>query len=418
MHAAGIDQAKGKTMRKAERGSQIADQLARRLAPLAIAIGFLIALVPPTIYYVMESRELKSKATYYAQNLSDQLQDFVLESPGLWKYQAQKYLMVLHGFLANKEIAAIHILDESGRPITQFEYSSAEKDRAWGGRYTQAGAAPLVFNNHILGEVQVRVLMHLLLLRTFFFLLLSTVIGISLAWVAYRFPVKTVARLEKEIQDLMHRLHHLSSKLMVVQEEERKRVAMEIHDGLATTLSAIKLSVQSVINDMHLNTATPEPLKKLISTTQLAIDESRRIMNVLHPSTLDALGIVATIKEFCRHHQQIYSSITIARQIEVEEGDVPEAIKGVIFRIMQEAFHNIVRHSKAERVNLSLIKTDNVIEFTVSDNGTGFDLNAELSGNQGLGLISIKERTEGAGGSIIIESVIGVGTIIRSFWPA
>ena len=156
-------------MPKAQNKHHIAGQLARRLRPLAAAIGLIIVLVPPLIYFFINSRELKYTATYYAQDLSDQLQEFILESPTLWKYQAQKYLSVMHGFLPHKEITTIRIFDNSGEPITQYDYSIAEMKRTWWNRYAQAGTALIEFNNRVIGKIRVNVSMRATLFHTFFF---------------------------------------------------------------------------------------------------------------------------------------------------------------------------------------------------------------------------------------------------------
>ena len=407
-------------MPKAHSKHHIADQLSRRMLPLTAAIGLIIVIVPPLIYYLINSRELRHTATYYAQELSDQLQEFILESPTLWRYQAQKYLRVLHGFLPHKDITTIRIFDDSGVAITQYEYRVAKMNRAWWNRYDQAGTAPIEFNNQVLGRIHVSVSMRATLIQTFFFLLISSAIGVTLALLTYHYPVNTVARLEMQLQDLMQKLQFLSSKLITVQEEERKKIAWEIHDNLATTLSAIKFNAQGALHDTPQDSAATESLKSLISNIQLTIDESRRIMTGLHPYVLDDLGIVATIEWFCKDYQALYTGITIEARIEVGEGDVPDAIKGVIFRILQEALLNIARHSKAGCVTLSLIKTDKVIELTVADDGTGFDLNQTPYSNPslpGLGLISMDARVANSGGVFVIEPIRAEGTMIRASWP-
>jgi signal transduction histidine kinase len=407
-------------MPKAQNKHHIADQLARRLRPLAAAIGLIIVLVPPLIYFFINSRELRYTATYYAQDLSDQLEEFILESPTLWKYQLQKYLRVMHRFLPNKEITTIRIFDNSGEPITQYEYSVAELNRFWWNHYAQGGNALIEFNNQVLGTIHVRVSMRATLIYTFFYLMISSAIGVTLALLSYHYPVNVVERLEMQIHDLMQKLQFLSSKLIAVQEEERKKTAWEIHDNLATTLSAIKFDAQSALHDIQQDSAAAESLRSLISAIQLVIDESRRIMTGLYPYVLDDLGIVATIEWFCRDYQALYRSITIEARIEVGEGDVPDAVKGVIFRILQETLNNIARHSKAECVTLSLIKTDKIIELTVADDGTGFDLNQTPYSNPflpGLGLISMNERAANSGGTFVIESLKDEGTMIRTSWP-
>jgi signal transduction histidine kinase len=117
--------------------------------------------------------------------------------------------------------------------------------------------------------------------------------------------------------------------------------------------------------------------------------------------------------------QQTYSGIHIEKEIDIQENEVPETLKTVIYRISQEAMNNIAKHSKASIVSLSLKKKGGAVKLTIQDNGRGFDLEAALSAEsyqKGLGLSSMRERAELSGGSFSIESMIGKGTTIRAQW--
>jgi signal transduction histidine kinase len=106
--------------------------------------------------------------------------------------------------------------------------------------------------------------------------------------------------------------------------------------------------------------------------------------------------------------------------MQIEESEIPSALKVVIYRIIQEAMNNIAKHSKADLVRLSLRKMDRRMEVTIQDNGLGFNLeqvNSQESTRKGLGLSSMKERTELSAGSFSIESEDARGTIIRASWP-
>ena len=223
-------------------------------------------------------------------------------------------------------------------------------------------------------------------------------------------------RAEEALRESERRLRSLSSKLLTAQEEERKRIAGEIHDSISSSLSAVKYGLENALQQTEQGKTTPESLKALISMTQNAVEESRRIMTDLRPSILDDLGIVSTIGWFCRGFEKTYSNIRIEKGIALEESEVPEPLKIVIFRVMQEAFHNIAKHGKAEQVNLGLGKRDRVIELTIKDNGVGFDLDS-ANFRKGLGLTSMRERAELSGGSFKIESIRGAGTMIRASWP-
>ncbi len=161
-------------------------------------------------------------------------------------------------------------------------------------------------------------------------------------------------------------------------------------------------------------------LESIFPVLQEAIQEARRIPMALRPPLLDDIGILPTINWFCRQFQATSSHIRIKQEINIKESEVPDSLKTVIFRVLQEAMNNIAKHSKADRVNLSLRKMDGVIELGIQDNGQGFnpgEARFRAGTTRGLGLDSMKERTELSGGSFSIESSKGTGTVIRATWP-
>jgi PAS domain S-box-containing protein len=221
-------------------------------------------------------------------------------------------------------------------------------------------------------------------------------------------------RAEQELKESAERLKYLSAQLLITQEKERKLIANEIHDSLGSSLGAIKFRVEQVLQ----NGGIGDP-ENIIPFIQKTIEESRRIQMALRPSTLDDLGILPTLNWLCREFQKTYSSIHIKTQFNIEEKDVPDILKTVIYRICQEAFNNIAKHSKAKVARLSLRKSDQ-IELVIEDDGQGFNLEKMLStenDNRGLGLTSMRERTELSRGLFAIQSIHGSGTAIRVSWP-
>ena len=214
----------------------------------------------------------------------------------------------------------------------------------------------------------------------------------------------------------------LTNKLLSVEERERKRIANELHDSLGQSLNSIKFKVEDILQQTNAKRAetNAESLEIIIPLIQQSIEEVRRIAMDLRPSVLDDLGILATLAWFCREFQKIYPGIHIEKQTDIQEHEVPEFLKAVAYRIAQEALNNILKHSKADLVSLSLRKTNHAIELTIQDNGQGFDVQEVLSmesSMRGLGLSSMRERAELSGGSFVIESARGKGTVIRASWP-
>ena len=228
--------------------------------------------------------------------------------------------------------------------------------------------------------------------------------------------------LEEELRESENRLRAVSSQLLSIQENERKRIAMELHDGIGQMLTAVKFKVENILQERGKGKAglKIKSLETIIPMVRESVEEVRRIQMDLRPSTLDDLGILATLEWFCREYQKIYSHIHIEKEIGLREHEVSPSLKTVIYRLTQEALNNIAKHSQATLVHLSLRKIENRVEWAVQDNGMGFDLENILSSERserGLGLNSMRERAELSGGTFEIETTPGTGTVIRASWP-
>jgi len=227
-------------------------------------------------------------------------------------------------------------------------------------------------------------------------------------------------RKEQLLVESEFRLHQLSSQLITVQENERQRISREIHDGIGQSLSAIKFRIEGILQQKGKKSEKEKSLKDLVPLIRGCIDESRRVQMDLRPSMIDDLGILPTINWFCREFQQIYASIHIEKHLPLQEQDVPDPLKIVLFRMLQEAMNNIAKHSKADRVEVHLKKADGFIEMMIQDNGAGFDPHAVFSRSspdRGMGLASMRERAELSGGTFTIDAVQGKGTTICAIWP-
>jgi PAS domain S-box-containing protein len=212
------------------------------------------------------------------------------------------------------------------------------------------------------------------------------------------------------------RFRHLSNRLLKVQEEERRRIALEVHDSFASSLSAIRHRLQ----DIPLKLKDQYNLEEVSNQLEAAIGEAKRIQTSLRPSVLDDLGIGPALNWFLREFQKTYPLINIEKLFQFGEDEIPDPIRIAIFRITQEALNNIGRHAKANCVGLFLSKNDHSIDLVIRDNGQGFDVDRALSvenSRWGLGLSSMKERAALSGGSFHIESASGKGVTIRVLWP-
>lgn len=212
-------------------------------------------------------------------------------------------------------------------------------------------------------------------------------------------------------------LQILSSQLLTAQERERERVARELHDGIGQTLAAVKFQIETTCAD------DPEKypdMEGIIARLQGAVEEVRRIGMALRPSILDDLGLTATVRWFCREFGTTYPAVSLEVRTDLEEQDVPELLKIVIFRVLQESLNNVAKHSGARSARVWLGKVAGEIRLEVEDDGVGFDVEGGLSlrsTRRGLGLDSMRERTHLSGGRLWIESSPGKGTRVQASWP-
>lgn len=223
---------------------------------------------------------------------------------------------------------------------------------------------------------------------------------------------------ENELGKTREQLRDVSFRLLLAEETERKRIAQEIHDGITQHWATVKLRMETILNQLNKEIATP--LTDVLAIIEVGLEETRRIQMNLRPALLDDLGIFATVSWFCREFQKAHPAIRVETKIDIQENEISNPVKSVIYRVLQEALNNISKHSKTALVNLSLQKRGGKIEFTIQDHGQGFDTNAVLSlksYEKGLGLSGMKERTHLSGGSFSIESTKGIATTIRASWP-
>jgi PAS domain S-box-containing protein len=231
------------------------------------------------------------------------------------------------------------------------------------------------------------------------------------------------ARVHKRTAELLEsreQLRYAASRLLNAQENERKRIAQEIHDGLCAQIAAIKFMLErKLAPETGEPFGDPSEAEEIIRNVDRAMEDTRRIMANLRPSLLDDLGLVPTINWFCREFQKLNPEIAIEQRTEIEEDQIPEDLKVTIFRLLQESMSNVRKHSRADLVQISLYKEKSSIVFRVGDNGQGFDprevpFRKEMG--KEFGLRGMKERVELSGGRHELHSSPGQGVSIRAVW--
>jgi signal transduction histidine kinase len=233
---------------------------------------------------------------------------------------------------------------------------------------------------------------------------------------------------ERENQQLVNELQRkeamrgqLLEKLITAQEEERKRIARDLHDQLGATLSGLTLSIEAAEQSLS---DQPSPMRERWQRTKAlaiqALEETDKLILDLRPVVLDDLGLVAAIRADAETRLQPRGIDVQVNVIGSRRRLAPE-LELTLFRIVQEAVNNIAKHANAQHVNLALEFKDSVVVVTVEDDGRGFDARAVASSDdktRGLGLLGMAERAQLAGGSFQLESQVGHGTRIVLTMPA
>ena len=231
------------------------------------------------------------------------------------------------------------------------------------------------------------------------------------------------ARLYERLRNARERLRKLARQNLVAEEEERRRIARELHDETSQSLSGIALQLQALI-EMSGISGTPSVefvngLKKVQALTVQVHNEVSRLISNLHPALLDTLGMVPAVRQYAETRLQPLE-IDVSVEIRGKEMRLPPDVEAALFRFIQGAVGNVAQHSKAKEFSILLEFRPDKFIMRVSDNGQGFDVSeitdVEESG-RGRGLFSMRERIGFLSGSSGIESEIGKGTTVWASIP-
>ena len=215
----------------------------------------------------------------------------------------------------------------------------------------------------------------------------------------------------------------LAKKILESQEKEREFVARDLHDSIGTGLSAVHFALGREIDKIEksgTSTINLDGLNRINDMLVDIIEETRRISGNLRPSILDNLGVLPAISSFIRQFRKVYQDVNFESEFEIDEKDIPEKLKIIIYRIVQEGLTNAAKHSQATQVELLITNKENCIELDISDNGKGFDIDTtrlNASENNNMGLMGMVERVILAGGEIDIITKPGDGTKIQVLFP-
>jgi len=231
------------------------------------------------------------------------------------------------------------------------------------------------------------------------------------------------ATLSDRLRKARERLRKLARQNLVAEEEERRRIARELHDETSQSPSGIALQLEALM-EIYAKSGNQDPqivagLKRVQALTVQVHKEVSRVISNLHPTVLDTLGLVAAARQHAKNTLQPLN-ISVTVETKGTEMRFPPDVEAALFRVIQGSIGNIIKHSKAKNASILLVYQPDEFSLTIRDDGQGFDVSkltdVEESG-RGRGLFSMRERIGFLGGTSGVESNVGAGTTVWAKIP-
>jgi two-component system sensor histidine kinase UhpB len=223
----------------------------------------------------------------------------------------------------------------------------------------------------------------------------------------------------KEYENALKRsesqLRMLSQRILQIQEDERGRIARDLHDQLGQELVFLKMKAQSLAEQMSNSSDRHDSMVELLNLIDQTRATSHRIALSIRPGILDNLGLVQAVQWYAEEFEQRTSVACFVRAT-AEDVEVPESVATAGYRILQEALTNVCRHSRASEAHIDIKKSGKGLILRISDNGVGFD-SGSLSEKNSLGLLGMRERARLVGGSVKVTSRCSAGTQVVARLP-
>jgi two-component system sensor histidine kinase UhpB len=207
------------------------------------------------------------------------------------------------------------------------------------------------------------------------------------------------------------RTHEMAQRLITAQEEERTRIAAELHDDVSQQLAAMAIALSRLRRRLPKNPEVHNEIANLQREAAQLGETIRHLSHDLHPAVLQHVGLVPALRSRAREISR-KSGLTIEIESRGDLENLPTATTVCLFRTAQEALHNVMKHARAQRADVRIERDGGMITMTVEDDGCGFDT-AQISRRRGFGLITMDERARIAGGKFVVESAPLCGSKIE-----
>jgi signal transduction histidine kinase len=370
----------------------------RRLLALVTVASALVAIAPPVIYYLQKRSEIVAIARGDASQIAAILRASMQARPTLWRYDAVKLAERLRaeGF---ERLALLVVVDGRGAAVGESALVPLEVGRNVAPEHLLWARVDVPFDRGVGASVWVGADARPLHRTTAGLALVAALAAAVLGLLLYGVPIQAIAAAEGRIDGL---LDELSSSL---REDERKRIARDLHDGASQALTAARLHLGALGKSLPNEPSSEKPrarLSQALVHIDEAIDEVRRSTTVVTPALLGELGLVEALG---RHIESFgaAASLPIRYDRPADFPDLDAPVSVALLRIAQEALHNVVRHAGARRAEVALSvraaqAAGAVVSLVVRDDGKN------AAGPEGNGLLSIRARADSLGGSATFSS--------------
>jgi signal transduction histidine kinase len=233
----------------------------------------------------------------------------------------------------------------------------------------------------------------------------------------------TIRATEKRLQEITAEANEVRARLLKqvlsAREEEQRRMARDLHDGIGQSLTSLLLGLCAAAEVPTFEEAQAR-LKELRGITVSLLDDVRRLARGLRPSLLDDLGLAAVLERYAADFTQAHGIAVDVYAPDLASARLPAEVETALYRIAQETLTNVLKHAAAKAVSLVVRRDSSSVHFTVEDDGRGFDNDALLQApgtGIGLGLLDIRERAALLNGAVTLESRPGSGTTVHVYIP-
>lgn len=404
----------------------LARQFSRQMLPLAALAGLVVALAPPLAYRAAAWPKLQGQAQVYATHLATALRALVARQPTLWRFDADKVLLATAPHRGQADIHSVRVTDCAGATIFAPDPArSGGGPEAW---------APILSGDETVAWVVVEVDPSAERRALGLICLGSGLLGLLIAYALYRVPTLVVRRqagtldltlsqlkgaeaaltesnrqLQARVEEAVGRAHQLSERVVRIQEEERRRIARDLHDSVGQELTALQLELARV-------RGTPEEivahLAEATRCSEKTLGEVRRVVHDLRPPELDSAPLPDILRAYVERFE-VRTGLAASFRV-TGAATLPEEAATCLLRVLQEALTNVARHAHASEVGVALELRQDVVRLEVFDDGAGFDLAALTTGS---GLRGIRERCAFLQGTMEVAAQPEGGTRLKVQLP-